>query len=343
MAQCYEPIYLNKLDMFVPCGKCLNCISNKKREHGLRVMNEIEPMKYKHFVTLTYNDLYLPINEHNEATLQKQHIVNYIKNLDISQKRHYRAEGKEAIMKYYIGAEYAPETERPHYHMVIGSNQAITYNTKVLWQYGNAEVEDIISNKSISYTVGYTHKKNGTMKYENKEQPFHKFSKGIGRDWFEETWKKEEISVEKYYIETMQYRQGIGTYYKYLLRKKFYTYDMDELELFKNKRNWKDFQNKVIENILLQKKDETVKNNKDYYYKWKNDYEKNQFNKLEKLRFEYLTTRINEIKRTESPANVWTEICKEMKNFKQIRDIKQAKRDALAKFYMRIEKRKDIA
>lgn len=340
---CYEPIYLKKLDMLVNCGKCLNCISRKKREHGLRVMNEFENYKYKQFATITYNDLYIPINEHGQPSLVKKHAVDYIKRLNIAQKRHYRAEGIEAELKYYSGWEYSPEAERPHGHMVIASNTPIRFNAKTLWEYGNVEIEDLISNASVSYTVGYTHKKDGYNLYENREQPFHKFSKGIGRDWFEEAWKNNEVSIDKYYIETMQARQGIGTYYKYLLRKKYYTYDMDEVKLAVGKLRWKNFQEKVIENIVNQNKDLTAKQNKDDFKRWKSQYNARQWDEAKKYRFEELTYAIDRIKKTAPPEIVFEEISKEMKNFKSYHKVKQARREALQRFYMRVEKRKEIA
>ena len=96
MPECYQPIYLKQQNLIVACGKCLNCQTNKKREISLRASVEIDKYKYKHFITNTYNDFNMHYNCEGRPSLNREENINYIKNLDIAQKRHYRAEGREA-------------------------------------------------------------------------------------------------------------------------------------------------------------------------------------------------------------------------------------------------------
>ena len=333
MPKCYQPFYLKSQNMLIPCGKCLNCQSNKKRELAHRASVEIEKMNYKEFITLTYNDLEMPTIK-NQMSLDEKQITDYIKRLDISQKRHYRAEGIESKMKYFIAGEYSPTVERPHYHMVVGSNTPIKYNARILWDKGNAFIEPIISRKAISYAVGYTQKKQWETKYKDIQEPFHKFSKGIGKNWFLVAWQNGDISTEKFYIENHNYIMSVGAYYKYLLRKKFYDYkdkeNEDTLSKFIYGRNaWQNFQKEIINNIEKASYDITedtatniIKKNiiSGSYY----DFKKAVENKLVKKKdYELLINDIIAYKNNK--AN------------------KQLKYDAEAKFWMRACKRKDIA
>jgi hypothetical protein len=51
----------------VPCGKCLNCLESKRAIWTFRIMNELEVAESARFVTLTYDEKYLPwINENKQ-------------------------------------------------------------------------------------------------------------------------------------------------------------------------------------------------------------------------------------------------------------------------------------
>lgn len=45
----------------VPCGKCIECLKKKQNDIMARVLTESERYENLHFVTLTYDDLHLPI------------------------------------------------------------------------------------------------------------------------------------------------------------------------------------------------------------------------------------------------------------------------------------------
>ena len=238
MPECYNKIYIAKNDIMVNCGKCLNCISNKKREYGLRASVEIEKFQNKIFATLTYNDLTVPynVNANKEAklSLREEHAKNFIKRVRQQLKRDFS--GNQ--LKYFMCGEYGSQTLRPHYHIVAGSEGAITSIIKNKWEYGETKIERIISRKAISYTVGYTDKKIYQKTYAGRDDTFHKFSVGMGKDWFHKQWEEGKITAEHYYIETQNYIQALPIYFKNLIKKQFYAEDLLNFRIGKNEKVW---------------------------------------------------------------------------------------------------------
>lgn len=107
-----------------PCGQCLKCRINKRREWTFRLMLEMRAYDYCYFVTLTYADEYLP-NRYiwgykRDGTPKwtgstcKEDLTNYLKRL-----RYYA--GK---LRFYAVAEYGEgKGSRPHYHIIVFSNR----------------------------------------------------------------------------------------------------------------------------------------------------------------------------------------------------------------------------
>jgi len=50
MPDCYNKIILKDKNIEVPCGKCLNCLNNKKKEKALRFIQEMNDYKFKLFI-----------------------------------------------------------------------------------------------------------------------------------------------------------------------------------------------------------------------------------------------------------------------------------------------------
>ena len=238
MPQCYNKIYLEKINQVVNCGKCLNCISNKKRDYGLRASVEIEKFPNQIFATLTYNDIDIPKNYQKDGSiklsLREEHARNFIKKVRQQLKRDFSGND----LKYFIAGEYGDTTKRPHYHIVAGSEGAITSIIKNKWEYGNTDIEKIISRKSISYTVGYTDKKIWEKKIKGTEDTFHKFSRGMGKDWFYKQWEEGKITAEHYYIETQNYIQALPIYFKNLIKKELYAQDILNFKIGINDKIW---------------------------------------------------------------------------------------------------------
>lgn len=238
MPKCYNPIYIEKNDILVNCGKCLNCVSNKKRDYALRASVEIEKYPNKIFATLTYNEMEVPYRKNKDGeiklSLSEEHARNFIKRVRYQLKKEFS--GNE--LKYFMAGEYGGTTERPHYHIVAGSQGAITSTIKNKWIYGRADIEKLISRKAVSYTVGYTDKKTYSQRYKGVEEPFHKFSVGMGKDWFYKQWEEGKITAEHYYIETQNYIQALPIYFKNLIKKEFYAQDLINFKIGHNDKLW---------------------------------------------------------------------------------------------------------
>lgn len=148
----------NKYEVFVPCGKCLYCRMQRRREWALRLMHENEYHESSVFVTLTYQDNYLP----EGSTLVKRDLQDFFRKV--------RRRGKK--FKYYACGEYGRDdkTSRPHYHAIMfGENlrtqiksEEYYYSQKINtiedWPQGNVVLGDV-THDSIRYTAQYIDKK----------------------------------------------------------------------------------------------------------------------------------------------------------------------------------------
>lgn len=58
---CLNPVWLKEKQVFVPCGKCSECLKHAGNDFAVRVIRECQNCKGFHFVTLTYDDDHLPL------------------------------------------------------------------------------------------------------------------------------------------------------------------------------------------------------------------------------------------------------------------------------------------
>ena len=96
--------------MYVPCGRCIACRIRKREEWTIRLLHELKYHADAVFVTLTYNDESLPINQKGYPTLRKKHLQDFFKRLRINLDRDYH----HRKIKYFACGEYGDCTGRPH-------------------------------------------------------------------------------------------------------------------------------------------------------------------------------------------------------------------------------------
>ena len=103
----------------IPCGQCIGCRLDYSRQWADRCLMELQYHKSSYFVTLTYDDLHVPVtyyskNEDGEAipaySLKKRDLQLFFKRL--------RANTGQQIRMFSCG-EYGSESARPHYHCII--------------------------------------------------------------------------------------------------------------------------------------------------------------------------------------------------------------------------------
>lgn len=176
----------------IPCGKCIGCRTEERKNWAFRIEQEAKQYKHNYFITLTYNDENLPVNDEititlkdgtektytNDGTwggtLRKNDMVQFIKSLRTYFEREYEHKG----LKFYGCGEYGNNgTERPHLHIILMNCPnldkdlvRIGYNPKTKDNYYTHErIENIwhkgfinigkVTWDSIAYTAGYSTKK----------------------------------------------------------------------------------------------------------------------------------------------------------------------------------------
>lgn len=104
--------------VYVPCGKCPACLSRRRSMWSTRLHYEVQNSLSCYFVTLTYDDDYLPtkiVNRDGEMCFVP---VVCKRDLQLFLKR-FRKLIDPFKIRYFAVSEYGPQNLRPHYHMLI--------------------------------------------------------------------------------------------------------------------------------------------------------------------------------------------------------------------------------
>lgn len=206
----------------VPCGKCIGCRLDYSRTWANRMMLELPYHDSAYFVTLTYDDDYVPVHEYlsNEVdpdtgevigepvfepslSLEPDHVQKFMKRLRRQQDYYY---GNQDISFYFVG-EYGSSTCRPHYHAIIYglrlddlqvfrvSDGNTTYRSSTLeklWSFGFSSVGSVTW-ETCAYCARYMLKKQkgntaAIYDYFNVYPEFSRCSlkPAIGKRWYDE-------------------------------------------------------------------------------------------------------------------------------------------------------------
>lgn len=162
----------------VPCGKCIACRINRTTMWTNRLLHELGEWKEgSSFVTLTYDEDYLPGNNSLVKSDLQKFFKRLRKDLDLEDRK----------IKYYACGEYGEKYGRPHYHAIIyglpiDDQELIKEN----WPYGMIKV-GTVTQHSCRYVAGYIQKKYGgdlaKEKYGDNQPPFQLQSQGLGLNW----------------------------------------------------------------------------------------------------------------------------------------------------------------
>lgn len=102
----------------IPCGKCAGCKMDYAKTWADRMMMELPYHDESYFVTLTYDNEHLPIQDDGHgnlhATLVKSDVSEFMKRL-----RSALAYKDLPKVRFYACGEYGGQTFRPHYHLII--------------------------------------------------------------------------------------------------------------------------------------------------------------------------------------------------------------------------------
>lgn len=176
----------------VPCRKCLGCRQLKSREWSFRLRNELA-VSDGVFITLTYDDVHLPLSDSGYFTLCKKHLQDFVKR--------FRWKFRSIKFKYYSCGEYGELGLRPHYHLAmfgmpyacyrphtyVSGDKSRFYSEVVfsLWRYGFNNISDLTASRCV-YICDYMNK-NFLYHYpKGVVKPFNTMSKGLGLQFFKD-------------------------------------------------------------------------------------------------------------------------------------------------------------
>lgn len=146
---------------FVPCGKCVACLSRKRNELSFRLKREQDFSCYSLYVTLTYDQKFIPIKVVDNKpffVFNKKHVQDYLKRT-----RYYlNSLNQDLKFSYYCVSEYGGKFHRPHYHLQIfvKNDKYGKYRrtvTKVLeqqWKFGFTVIKET-NDANIHYVTKY--------------------------------------------------------------------------------------------------------------------------------------------------------------------------------------------
>lgn len=168
--QCPTPIAVN--ENVVPCGYCNICRQNKTNDWVIRMTHEMYMAVCTYFVTLTYSDANLPLNDEGESLLVKQDLQKFLKRL---RKKFPK------LIRYFAVGEYGTRYGRAHYHAILFSQVPIDLATiQSTWGLGFVHC-GTVTQSSIAYVAKYCFVNKG--KYTGRPPPKAYMSRkpGLGK------------------------------------------------------------------------------------------------------------------------------------------------------------------
>lgn len=150
----------------LPCGQCLGCRLEYSRQWAIRCVHESTLHKFNSFITLTYNNDFLPA----DGSLCKKDFQRFMKRLRQTLWRRYKIK-----IRFFHCGEYGSKNLRPHFHAIIfgydfGHDRCLWKITprgdkiyrsallEELWPYGFSTIGDCTF-ESCAYVSRYIVKK----------------------------------------------------------------------------------------------------------------------------------------------------------------------------------------
>lgn len=242
---CYKPIpafmpldggqviFVEKKDhreIQIPCGGCIGCRLEKIDAWGFRCLAEASLHRHNWFVTLTYADEFLPVDE----SLNHRDWQLFAKRL----------RARIGPFRFFMCGEYGDNTQRAHYHALLFGADIPDFNkcnsvyssndlfqSKLLTEcWGNGFTTlGLVSMASARYVASYALKRvseelhperySWVTRYGEsvvRTQPYGRMSlkPGIGADWL---LKYQKDVVNHAAVFDNQYRKKVPSYFSTLL------------------------------------------------------------------------------------------------------------------------------
>lgn len=186
---------LGTATMLIPCGQCIGCRQARAVEWSRRCCHEASLYERNIFVTLTYDDVWLPA----DGSLVPRHLQLFIKRLRKAATYDETVVSSGTGVRFFACGEYGESTGRPHYHALlfncglnnlyqVGKDLYSSDTLARLWPFGAHKI-GTVTGASAGYVAKYQ-LKSGPQEYCDDDgvvlrKPFLRMSRrpGIGSRW----------------------------------------------------------------------------------------------------------------------------------------------------------------
>lgn len=225
------PTDIRTLYVPVGCGKCIECMKQKKRAWQIRMLEEIKTDKTGIFVTLTFsNEKLKELGEDVIKTNDEYIYNNQIATLAVRRfLERWRKKYKKSIKHFLITELGHQNTERIHLHGIIFTEHRD--DIELIWGYGYVWLGTFVNEKTVNYIIKYISKVD--LDHKNYK-PKILCSKGIGKGYIESynatRNRYNGENTKEYYTTRTGHQINLPIYY----RNKIYSEDERE-QLWLNK------------------------------------------------------------------------------------------------------------
>ncbi|AKI26912.1 replication protein VP4 [Microviridae Fen4707_41] len=202
--------------MYVPCGKCGNCLRRKIADYTARLQFEARKSDDCYFLTLTFADdptNFFLDNYSDSFNPFKHQLQKFFKRL---RKAGYR-------FKYFALGDYGDTFGRPHYHVVTFSKASFPVETiHSIWAAGDSLGRGFIDLKPltpgrISYVVRYGFlAKLDWDKRDDRPPPFFLMSRrpAVGAGYVTPAKIKYHLANQFWFFPDGKYRKALPRYWR---------------------------------------------------------------------------------------------------------------------------------
>lgn len=135
----------------IPCGKCIECMNDKKRNWQIRLHEEIKNNELPaQFVTLSMSEESIEELAKITESLEANEIARKAVRLFLER---WRKEYKKSVKHWFVTELGHENTERVHIHGIMWTDKVGEIEQK--WKYGNVYIGDYCNAKTINYIVKY--------------------------------------------------------------------------------------------------------------------------------------------------------------------------------------------
>lgn len=189
----------------IPCGKCAACLASRREEWTSRLLEEQKAHLSSLFLTLTYSNENIHLNQHGIPSVDKRDVQLFLKK--IRKKLPYK-------VRYYCVGEYGTRTRRPHYHIILfGCLPADAHILTGCWNYGHIGIGSV-NIRSIKYTAKYHVNRTDYPKGATPSFTLMSNRPGIGYNYVKRMAKFHEGNLDHAYLPDFEKKRKLPRYFK---------------------------------------------------------------------------------------------------------------------------------